>query len=402
MINAVFCFIARPHILLLNQINSILSLSMKKTPRYRLAIDGRALSGRRAGIGRYTLGILAGLLENQFAWPVTLYVGDTLTQLPFGLPDNWELVPAPQSLPGTRWIGRDAQERGARVILAATTVTTAVFTKVPTITIVYDMSAMRCPEARPSWKTRLAEGIFLRRALAKTARIVAISEFTRDEVAAVCPQVAGKIDVAYGAVDPQFVPRPESERAAIRRKYQLPDNFLLFVGTLEPRKNILRLLAAYEQLPQPLADGYPLVLVGKMGWSAGQIQAAVGRLTKTGRIHWLNYLADAELPQLYSAAALVVYPSLYEGFGLPALEALACGAPLITSATTSLHEVVGDSALTVDPYDVNGLSLAIEQLLTNDAARHQLSQAGPAQARRFAWPKSAQVLMAALDRITQQ
>jgi glycosyltransferase involved in cell wall biosynthesis len=173
----------------------------------------------------------------------------------------------------------------------------------------------------------------------------------------------------------------------VRRRLRLPDAFLLFVGTLEPRKNLVRLLEALHRLP----DAPPLVLAGRRGWLYDDAFAAVERLDLQERVHWLDFVADADLPALYNLAEAFVYPSLYEGFGLPVAEALACGTPVVTSRLASLPEVASDAAVLVDPLESTSIAAGIRQALE---ASRRLREAGPAQVSRFRWEAAAQGLLA--------
>jgi glycosyltransferase involved in cell wall biosynthesis len=180
------------------------------------------------------------------------------------------------------------------------------------------------------------------------------------------------------------------DRYGIRRPY------ILYVGGINARKNIVRLFAAYERLNrrQPQVT---LVVAGRRQWQTGAIDAAFRELDLADRVHFTGYVDDADLPALYSAAELFVFPSLYEGFGLPPLEAMACGTPVVTSNISSLPEVVGDGALTVDPYDVDGLTTAIERVLTDQVLRVELRRRGVARAAGFTWQRTAQAVYAAYD-----
>ncbi|MGB9634803.1 MAG: glycosyltransferase family 4 protein, partial [Chloroflexaceae bacterium] len=188
--------------------------------------------------------------------------------------------------------------------------------------------------------------------------------------------------------DPRFRPLPSAVLEATRARLGLPANFVLFVGTLEPRKNLPRLVRAFARLAD---SDLHLVIAGRRGWLYEETFATVERLGLQNRVHFLDFVADADLPALYNLARAFVYPSLYEGFGLPVLEALACGAPVVTSGVSSLIEVAGEAAVLVDPLDEAAIAGGITRAL-RDAAR--LRGAGPAQAQRFRWETAAQRLLA--------
>lgn len=371
----------------------------------KIAIDARVLIGKRAGKGRYLAGILEGWLTQGYTEPVTLYGNLDPAQLPFRLPAYWMIEPVPNSTHGSVVIGMKMLMRGEDVLLSTAAYSASVFSTKPVVTVIHDLSVFRCPEARPSFRIAWGEKLFLRPALSRSTRILAVSAFTKRELIAYFDLSPAAIDVASNAVDPSFKPAADrtghdlKKLAQIQQTYHLPKEFILFVGTLEPRKNIPRILEAYANLPEELQRRYPLVLVGKRGWSTDEIDRMLYRLETDRRVIRVDYVPDPDLPYFYNAATLAVYPSLYEGFGLPALEALASGTPLITASTTSLPEVVGDAALTVDPHDTGALTTAIVHLLQNPKERLKLAAAGPLQARQFTWPTAAAVVHNALTTV---
>ena len=180
-------------------------------------------------------------------------------------------------------------------------------------------------------------------------------------------------------------------QTGVRERYRLPERFFLFVGTLEPRKNLVRLIDAFTRI----APGceHDLVLAGRDGWKVAPIRAAAAASPQARRIHFPGFVADEDLPAVLSAAHALVWPSLYEGFGLPPLEAMACGTPVVTSNTSSLPEVVGDAALQVDPYDVDALADAMRAVATDAALRNDLADKGAHRAAQFTWDRTAQLTL---------
>lgn len=198
-----------------------------------------------------------------------------------------------------------------------------------------------------------------------------------------------RIKVIPNGIDMQFQPRPASqERQAILDRYGIQSPYILYLGGLNARKNIARLFAAYAQLRQTRPD-VQLVIVGKRQWQTAEMDAALKQLDLGPFVHFTGYVVDADLPALYSAAEVFAFPSLYEGFGLPPLEAMACGTPVVTSNSSSLPEVVADAALTVDPYDIAGLAHALWQLLEDQSLRTLLRQRGLERSRLFSWERAA-------------
>jgi glycosyltransferase involved in cell wall biosynthesis len=184
-------------------------------------------------------------------------------------------------------------------------------------------------------------------------------------------------------------------RKAVRSRYGLPDQFILGVGTLEPRKNFPHLISAYADLRRRTGMPHRLVIAGREGWMYEPIYDRVRQERVENTVQFLGYVADEDLPVLYNLAAVMAYPSLYEGFGIPPLEAMACGTPVVCSNLSSLPETVGDAALMVEPHDVSALSSALERVLEDDPLRQTLRVRGQAQAGRFTWDAAAEKLVAA-------
>jgi glycosyltransferase involved in cell wall biosynthesis len=218
--------------------------------------------------------------------------------------------------------------------------------------------------------------------------VITISESGRRDLLRHYAVDPAKVRVIYGGVSSQFRPAPPDACTELRARCGLPGRFMLTVGTIEPRKNLCRLLEAYRALSdRGLEVG--LVIAGRRGWRSEEFFATLNRLGLEQRVVLLHGVPDADLPVLYSAAALFVFPSLYEGFGLPPLEAMACGTPVVTSNSSSIPEVVGEAGITVDPLDTGALASAIEGLLANPDLGRQLSGAGTARAARFTWQAAA-------------
>jgi glycosyltransferase involved in cell wall biosynthesis len=201
-----------------------------------------------------------------------------------------------------------------------------------------------------------------------------------------------RVSVVYPGVGEQFRPIPQAEAAGACAHLNLPERFLLFVSTIEPRKNLPRLLEAYaEALPQLQDIG--LVLGGRRGWMFEAVFETIDRLELGGRVQLLDYVDDKLLPSLYNLAWAFVYPSIYEGFGFPALEALACGTPVLTADNSSLPEVVGDAAVLVRADDVHSIARGLVQIVNDQALRRRLQTGGPERARLFRWETAADQIL---------
>lgn len=272
----------------------------------------------------------------------------------------------------------------------------------PAVVTVHDLSFVRYPQAFPPMQ-RLYLRSQARRSARSARRIIAVSQATRRDVAGLLGAPAERVDVVYNGVDAAFRPAPASEVAEFRRRKGLPERFILHLGTLEPRKNLVRLVQAFDQVRRQA--GRPaelkLVLAGGRGWDYAAIFQEVARLGLGQEVLFPGYVPDQELPWWYRSATVFAYPSLLEGFGLPVVEAMACGTPVVTSNTSSLPEVAGEAALLVDPASSEMLADALQAVLSDPALAQNLAAAGLAQAGRFSWQRTARetaaVYRSALD-----
>jgi glycosyltransferase involved in cell wall biosynthesis len=258
----------------------------------------------------------------------------------------------------------------------------------PTIVTVHDLSFLRFPEAFKPFHRRYLRwitSISTRRA----QRVIAVSESTRRDIIQFFGVHGDRVVTVPNGVTGEFSPADPDQVADFRRRRGLPDRFILFLGTLEPRKNLVRLIDAYADWRQTGSTSVKLVLAGGQGWYYDQVFARVVERDLSHDVLFPGYVPAAELPWWYRAAELFVYPSLFEGFGLPVLEAMACGTPVITSTSSSLPEVAGSAALLVDPSDTAALTVAMTQVLTDQGCAADLSARGLQQAAGFSWSRTA-------------
>jgi glycosyltransferase involved in cell wall biosynthesis len=255
----------------------------------------------------------------------------------------------------------------------------------PFVVTVHDLSFLFFPHRFRSLRRSYLQ-VFARMSVHRARRVIAVSESTKHDLVEIYGISPAKIDVVHNGVDASFRPLPADQVTAFRQQRGLPDRFVLFVGTLEPRKNIVGLIEAYAKMPK---ERPPLVLVGGKGWFYDEIFGRVEALELTGEVHFAGFVPAEELPWWYNAADLFVYPSVYEGFGLPPLEAMACGTAVITSTASSLPEVVGKAGQLVDPADTDALATAMKQVLSNRDLQEQMQAAGLDQAAGFSWEEAA-------------
>ncbi|MBN1565868.1 MAG: glycosyltransferase family 4 protein [Anaerolineae bacterium] len=262
-----------------------------------------------------------------------------------------------------------------------------VFCSRPTVASILDMSLFRYPDYFTPWHRRTSSVLIP--ITAKNAQvIITISEFSKSELVDVLGISPNKIEVTYLGASDIFGPTDPTIVEQTRRKFGL-DQFMVVVCTLEPRKNIKRLVQAYSLL-KARGITHTLVHIGAKGWYYDNVLTEIERLKITDSVQFLGYVSFEDLNALYSAASVAVYPSLYEGFGLPVLEAMQCGCPVVTSNAASLPEVVGTKGIMVDPYDVDALADAIYTVLTNPEQASTMRQNGFERAQLFSWEACAQ------------
>jgi glycosyltransferase involved in cell wall biosynthesis len=274
------------------------------------------------------------------------------------------------------------------VLLSSDSYLTTWFTGIPAVPIVYDMVAFD-RRLRPRGRSAVIERVTLRPAIPRAAALLCISQATADALVARYPQAAGKAVVAPLGSSPALAGGELSEGLE-------PDRFVLAVGTLEPRKNLPRLVAAYAKLDPELQRAYPLAVAGPTGWQTGETLEALKSLGDRCRV--LGFVSDEQLAALYRNTALFAYPSLGEGFGLPVLEALAAGAPVLTSDRSSLPEVGGDAAAYCDPTDAGAIAAALDALLRDEPRRAEMRERGPRRAAAFSWEDFAERTLRTLER----
>ena len=270
---------------------------------------------------------------------------------------------------------------------------------------VHDLSFLRVPECFTGALRRYLERV-VPRSVRRADHVIADSHSTKRDLVELLGTPAGKVTVIHSGVEPRF--RPIIDRAAlgpVRQRYDLPERFIISVGTLQPRKNFATLVEAFARLKsetgnwKPGARSLKLVIAGGRGWLYEEIFARVEALGLQGDVLFPGFVADEDLPALYNLAEAFVLPSLYEGFGLPPLEAMACGTPVVTSNVSSLPEVVGDAGLMVEPTDVESLAAAIERVLEDGDLRREMVQRGLARAKEFTWERAARRLLGVYTRM---
>ena len=311
---------------------------------------------------------------------------------------SWRLHGGPDAV----WHLRTARlaNRECDAFLASNSYITPLFLRIPTVTVVYDLATFE-PSMRPNRRSMLIERATLGPTVRRSTRMLAISQATADALTARFPAAAAKAVVAPLGVATTLAPhggqqaRAETAPETVGAERLPAPGFVLAVGTLEPRKNLPRLVAAYASLDESLQERHPLVVVGRTGWQTGETLTALRSLGP--RCIALGFVPDDALAELYRRCAVFCYPSLGEGFGLPVLEAMAAGVAVVTSNVSSLPEVGGDAVEYVDPTSVESIAAGLRRVLQDDRHRHDLSERAQARARSFSWERFAQTVLDTLE-----
>jgi glycosyltransferase involved in cell wall biosynthesis len=353
----------------------------------RIAIDARTLASPKTGDRTYCLNLTRALAQVDAENEYRLYTACETPLADLGRPNFAQRVLT--ATPGWSWTPAALPRalRRDRCDLVHVQYIVPPVCPVPIITTVHDISFRRHPRWFPA-KHALLLNLLIPLAIAQAERVITCSEHTRREILALYGTDERKVIVTPYAADPIYQPMPvEVARQAVRERFNVRHPYILAVGVLQPRKNLPRLVEAYARIAREVPQH--LVLVGKEGWAFEGLRRRVAGSGVASRIHFTGYVPDADLPALYAAADLFVYPSLYEGFGFPPLEAMACGTPVVTSNNTSLPEVVGDAALTVDPRNTAQLAATMAEVLTSAERRGELIERGLARAAQFSWDRTA-------------
>lgn len=365
----------------------------------KIGIDARPLIGPPTGIGNYLRGLLQAMATRDERDEFVLYAPH-----PIGLPlpnGRWR-THVRRGIKGTNgalWLqfyGRRFAERdGINLFWGAHFLLPIWLTpRIPAVVTVYDLVPFLFPETMEV-RNYLALRTLLRPSLARANRVITISQTAASDLHTRLGVPAEKIAVITPGVASQFAPRDRDEaRRRVARTWGLLAPYLLFVGTLEPRKNLTTLLSAFASLSPATRRNWTLVVIGAPGWKNAVIHAAAASLKREGTVRFLGYVPDDELPWLYAGATTLTFPSLYEGFGVPILEAMASGLPVIASDIPVTREVAGDAAVFVPPTDISAWARAMERIIDDAPARADLTVRSLERARRFSFERSAREFLA--------
>lgn len=363
-----------------------------------IALDGMPLGSRLTGIGHYTLELARSLALAAPTDSFTLISPEPPSEAAHEAttgqsPPNLSVVNLTRGALNRRWWGIGLPlylSRGSFDLFHGTNYEIPLWTRGrPSVVTIHDLSLLLHSEAHEKHLVRRARW-----------RLPLMAKFASKIITPSC-SVKTEVCERFGVDSQKVVVTPEAPRSAfkrredtdsvieVRKRLGIDEDFLLFVGTIEPRKNLHRLIEAFDQLLRSTSLRPKLVIAGGQGWLMDDFLSLIRQKKLEGRICLTGYLQDEDLCALYSSCRAFVYPSLYEGFGLPPLEAMACGAPVITSRIPSLMETVADAARLVDPYNVEELAQAMAELLSDERLRQHYVELGRAQVREFSWEQTA-------------
>jgi len=364
----------------------------------RIAIDAHSVGTGLGGNESYATNLIEALAEIDSVNSYTLYV--TRREALERFSGRWPNVSVRTTLPHTPLIRipltLSAELRRKPVDVLHVQFTSPPFSPCPVVVSIHDLSFEHLPQTF-KWRSRKQLRITVRRSAREAAQVIALSEYARDDIINTYGVAPEKVSVIPLAAPAHFRPVLDEEQLQrVRQTYGIEGDYILSVGAIQPRKNLSRLVAAYSRLRRARPEGNlpKLVLVGKCAWLYDETLRSIKELEVSDSVILTGYVPESDLPALYSGALALVYPSYFEGFGLPPLEAMQCGTAVIVGDKTSLPEVVGDAGVMVDPFDEDDIAAAIEKVINDSNLREQLRVKGLERAKLFNWRKTARQTLA--------
>jgi glycosyltransferase involved in cell wall biosynthesis len=379
------------------------NLYARENGTLKVVIDARTATDHFPGIGRYVVSLSQALLQVAPELPLSLLHDPETATTRLALPDlpRTACAASPFSLRQQWLVPRHLRQVEAALYHSAYYLM-PYWPGVPTILTCYDLIPLIYPQHYTPWQRlffRLGYGL----ALQSARHLLAISEATKADLVRHLGVRPERISVTPLAANVHFQPQTSDRITAVRHKYALPEQYVLYVGSNKPHKNLLRLVQAYAHCQrQRPATKIPLVVAGPWDPRYPEAKIEAQQLGISAQIHFLGAVADGDLPALYSGATLFVFPSLYEGFGLPVLEAMACGLPVACANVSSLPEVAGQAALLFQPDNTQAISTAITDLLSDVERRHALARQGLRRAAEFSWQRTAVLTLEVYEMIVGQ
>lgn len=374
--------------------------------KLRIAIDAHTVGTKLGGNESYAVNLIEGLAQIDNVNQYTIYITTNEARERFG--NRWPNFKVRSTLPHTPLIRipltLSAELRKNPVDVLHVQFTAPPFCPCPVVVSIHDLSFEHLPETFKR-RSRTQLRLTVRHSARRAARILSLSEHTRQDIIETYGVPPQRVTAIPLAAPDHFGPVTDyRELQRVRHNYGIDGDYILSVGSIQPRKNLARLVRAYASLRESgSADKLPkLVLVGKRAWLYDETLRVLDETKIKDAVVLTGYVPESDLPALYSGALCFVYPSYFEGFGLPPLEAMKCGAAVIVGNRTSLPEVVGDAALTVDPFDVDAIARAIRKLVNDTSLRRELSVKGLQRANEFNWRETARKTLAVYKEVTRQ
>ena len=355
----------------------------------KIAIDIRSAGGNKAGKGQYTFHLTQSILELDKTNQYILYTKEKVAGF-----DHFPNCEVRQiSANGLLWhprVAKDVKREGVDIFWAPSSYITPIFIKKPTrvIITVHDLVTFLYPNNHNK-KATIVERLCLKRAVKRADQVITVSENTKQDLIKFFPNAKDKTSVVYCAASSIYQPVPLEDLKTFIKDTKLPPKFFLAVSTIQPRKNYLNLIRSLAQVHKKWPNTH-LLIVGKEGWQYKEVYAEIMRYNLSKYVHVLGYLSEKSIRNLYNLARALVFPSFYEGFGIPPLEAMQSGCPVIASNASSIPEVLGAAAISLDPTNTASWAAAMDKILSSETTRQSLSRAGLNQAKKFSWQKSAE------------
>jgi len=366
-----------------------------------IGIDGRLATRKmRTGIEQYAYNIIRGLVRWGAQHTYRVYIDRAIDLGGLSGSSNVVLQPLRPSRPLIAWqlVGLPLElAREKPHIFFSPGHYLPPYRPAKAVVTIHDLAFLAFKEQFRGW-WRTLFGLMTAYAIRRADRVIAVSQNTKEDIIKYYGIEPRRVKVIYHGVDPSFKPVDDPKALEkVKSEYSNGRGFLLFVGTLQPRKNLPRLVQAFSQAANTVP--HSLVVVGREFWRQEEVYRAVEEWGLSDRISFTGYLDSSDLPSLISAATALILPSLYEGFGFPALEAMACGTPVIVSRTSALPEVVGDAGRLVDPYDVDDMAAAIIEVLSDERLGAEMSAKGLERAKLFSWKRASEETLALFEEV---
>jgi glycosyltransferase involved in cell wall biosynthesis len=364
----------------------------------KIGLDGRGFSREMSGKETYAFSIFKNLLRlAPLNWNFYIYTRSSIPTEILDKRSKLVIIKKPPLL----WfltLKRELTREGINLFFSPESYFPAYFNIKNTITVVHDL----IPFINPTWvplKSLIIDRLVLKRAIKNSKRIITVSRNTLKDLSTLFPEAFSKAHLIYEGVSTAFKPQSKERVKIIKGKFGIKGDYILYVGALSRRKNVLTLLKAYSLLPQGLKDTYSLVYCGK-GSLTNKLRNMARK--KNLKVVFTGYVTPSDLPALYSGATVFVYVSFYEGFGLPVLEAMATGVPVVASKTSAVPETTNSAAILVNPRDPLEIKGAIERLLLSPGERERLSKMGIERAAKFTWERAARETIKVFEEVLSQ